>query len=84
MEAEGQRGPGASPQPPAGDPLKIVTASDIVTIVHENFRQDSTAEPGKSYEVFTFDTLPVKSGKLGKRWDDAVIKPAAPAGGLGQ
>jgi predicted SnoaL-like aldol condensation-catalyzing enzyme len=80
----GQRGPGAGPQPPAGNPMEIVTAEcDVVTIVHKNFRQDPTAEPGKFYEVFTFDTFRVKNGKLIEHWDSAVINPPAPAGAPG-
>ncbi len=80
----GQRGPAAGPagpQPPAGNPLEIVTAEcDLVTIVHKNYRQDPTAEPGKFYEVFTFDTFRLKNGKLVEHWDGAVINPPAPAG----
>lgn len=76
----GQRGLGAGPQPPAGNPLAIVTAEcDLVTIVHKNYCQDPTAEPGKFYEVFTFDTFRVKNGKLVEHWDGAVINPPAPA-----
>lgn len=82
----GPGGPGgaaAGPRPPAGNPFEIVTAEcDIVTIVHKNYRQDPTAEPGKFYEVFTFDTFRVKNGKLVEHWDGAVINPAGagPAG----
>ena len=66
--------------PPAGNPLEVVTAEcDIVTVIHKNFRQDSTAEPGKFYEAFTFDTFRVKDGKLVEHWDSAVINPPAPA-----
>ena len=55
----------AGPTPPPGNPFEVVTAEcDIVTVVHKNFRQDPTAEPGKFYEVFTFDTFRVKNGKL--------------------
>ena len=75
------RGPGDGPQPPAGNPLEVVTAEcDIVTAIHKNYRQDPTAEPGKFYEVFTFDTFRVKNGKLVEHWDGAVINPPAPAG----
>ena len=54
---------------------------DVVTIVHKNYRQDPTAEPGKFYEVFAFDTFRVKDGKLVEHWDGAVINPPAPAAG---
>jgi predicted SnoaL-like aldol condensation-catalyzing enzyme len=74
------RGQAKGPQPPAGNPFEIVTAEcDVVTVVHKNFRQDPTAEPGKFYEVFTFDTFRVKDGKLVEHWDGAVINPPAPA-----
>src|SRR5256885_16527506 len=64
------RGPAAGPAPPQGNPFEIVTAEcDIVTVVHKNYRQDPTAEAGKFYEVFTFDTFRVKNGKLGEHWD---------------
>ena len=74
------RGPGAGPQPPQGNPLEIVVAEcDLVTAIHKTYRQDPTAEPGKFYEVFTFDTFRVKNGKLVEHWDGAVINPPAPA-----
>ncbi len=77
----GGRGPAAGPTPPPGNPLEVVTAEcDIVTVIHKNFRQDPTAEPGKFYEVFTFDTFRIKDGKLVEHWDSAVINPPAPAG----
>lgn len=69
----------AGPQPPQGNPFEVVTAEcDIVTIVHKVYRQDPTAEPGKFYEAFTFDTFRVNNGKLVEHWDGAVIN--APAG----
>jgi predicted SnoaL-like aldol condensation-catalyzing enzyme len=75
----GGRGPAPSgPTPPRGNPLEVVTAEcDLVTIVHKNFRQDPTAEPGKFYEVFTFDTFRVTNGKLTEHWDGATINPPA-------
>ena len=77
----GGRGPATGPQPPAGNQLEVVTAEcDIVTTIHKNFRQDPTAEPGKFYEVFTFDSFRIKDGKLVEHWDGAVINPPAPAG----
>jgi len=77
----GGRGPATGPTPPPGNPLEVVTAEcDIVTVVHKNFRQDPTAEPGKFYEAFTFDTFRIKDGKLVEHWDSAVINPPAPAG----
>jgi predicted SnoaL-like aldol condensation-catalyzing enzyme len=80
----GGRGPATGPQPPQGNPFEVVTAEcDIVTTVHKNYRQDPTAEPGKFYEVFTFDTFRIKNGKLVEHWDGAVINPPAP-GGRGQ
>jgi predicted SnoaL-like aldol condensation-catalyzing enzyme len=75
------RGAAAGPQPPPGNPLEVVTAEcDIVTTIHKIYRQDPTAEPGKFYEVFTFDTFRVRNGKLVEHWDGAVINPPAPAG----
>jgi len=72
----GGRGPAAGPTPPQGNPYEVVTAEcDIVTVIHKNYRQDPTAEPGKFYEVFTFDTFRVKNGKLVEHWDGAVINP---------
>jgi predicted SnoaL-like aldol condensation-catalyzing enzyme len=69
-------GPGAGARPPHGNPMEIVTAEcDIVTIVHKLYRQDPTAEPGKFYEAFTFDTFRVKNGKLVEHWDDDTIRP---------
>ena len=77
----GGRGPAAGPQPPQGNPLEVVTAEcDIVTVIHRNYRQDPTAEPGKFYEVFTFDSFRVRNGKLVEHWDGAVINPPTPAG----
>jgi predicted SnoaL-like aldol condensation-catalyzing enzyme len=77
----GGRGPATGPTPPPGNPLEVVTAEcDIVTVVHKNFRQDPTAEPGKFYEAFTFDTFRIKDGKLVEHWDSALINPPAPAG----
>jgi predicted SnoaL-like aldol condensation-catalyzing enzyme len=90
--ARGQ-GPGAGrgavsgPQPPQGNPFEVVTAEcDIVTVIHKVYRQDPTAEPGKFYEAFTFDSFRVRNGKLVEHWDGAVINPPAgtPAGGRGQ
>jgi len=78
----GGRGPGAGPAPPQGNQLEVVTAEcDIVTVIHKNYRQDPTADPGKFYEAFTFDTFRVKDGKLVEHWDTALINPPAPAGG---
>jgi predicted SnoaL-like aldol condensation-catalyzing enzyme len=74
------RGPATGPTPPQGNQLEVVTAEcDIVTTIHKNYRQDPTAEPGKFYEVFTFDSFRVKNGKLVEHWDGAVINPPAPA-----
>jgi predicted SnoaL-like aldol condensation-catalyzing enzyme len=73
------RGPAAGPTPPQGNPFEVVTAEcDIVSVIHKNYRQDPTAEPGKFYEVFTFDTFRVRNGKLVEHWDGAVINPPAP------
>jgi predicted SnoaL-like aldol condensation-catalyzing enzyme len=55
----------------------------MVTIVRRANRQDPTAEPGKFYEVFTFDTFRLKDGKLVEHWDGAVINPPVPAGAPG-
>jgi predicted SnoaL-like aldol condensation-catalyzing enzyme len=82
----GGRGPGAGrgngPQPPQGNQLEIVTAEcDIVTVVHKQYRQDPTMDPGNFYEAFTFDTLRVKDGKVVEHWDGALINPNPPAGG---
>jgi len=76
-QGRGGRGPAAGgPTPPQGNPYEVVTAEcDIVTVVHKNYRQDPTAEAGKFYEVFTFDTFRVKNGKLAEHWDGAVINP---------
>jgi len=72
------RGPAAGPTPPPGNPYEVVTAEcDIVSVIHKNYRQDPTAEPGKFYEVFTFDTFRIKNGKLVEHWDGAVINPPA-------
>ena len=84
-QAAGRGGAGggaaAGPPPPPGNPLEVVTAEcDIVTTIHKIYRQDPTAEPGKFYEVFTFDTFRVRNGKLVEHWDGAVINPPAPAG----
>jgi len=77
----GGRGPAAGPPPPQGNPLEVVTAEcDIVTVIHKAYRQDPTADPGKFYEVFTFDTFRVKDGKLVEHWDGAVINPQGPQG----
>jgi len=73
------RGPAAGPTPPAGNPFEVVTAEcDIVSVIHKNYRQDPTAEPGKFYEVFTFDTFRIRNGKLVEHWDGAAINPPAP------
>ena len=75
------RGQADAPQPPAGNPLEVVTAEcDVVTVIHKNFRQDPAAAPGTWYEVFTFDVFRVRNGKLVEHWDGAVINPPAPAG----
>jgi predicted SnoaL-like aldol condensation-catalyzing enzyme len=72
------RGPAVGPTPPQGNPFEVVTAEcDIVSVIHKNYRQDPTAEPGKFYEVFTFDTFRVRNGKLVEHWDGAVINPPA-------
>jgi predicted SnoaL-like aldol condensation-catalyzing enzyme len=70
------RGPAAGAPPPQGNPLEIVAAEcDIVTTIHKMYRQDPTAEPGKFYEMFTFDTFRVRNGKLVEHWDDSSINP---------
>jgi len=69
------------PQPPPGNRMEIVLAQcDIVTVIHKIYRQDPTAEAGKFYEAFTFDTYRVKNGKVVEHWDDAVINPPAARG----
>lgn len=79
---EKKGGPATGPALPPGNPFEVVTAEcDIVTIIHKNNRQDPTGEPGKFYEVFTFDTFRVRNGKLVEHWDGAVINPP---GGRGQ
>ena len=81
------RGGASGPPPPQGNPFEVVTAEcDIVSVIHKVYRQDPTAEPGKFYEAFTFDSFRVRNGKLVEHWDGAVINPpaAAPAGGRGQ
>jgi predicted SnoaL-like aldol condensation-catalyzing enzyme len=81
------RGAGSGPPPPQGNPFEVVTAEcDIVTVIHKVYRQDPTAEPGKFYEAFTFDSFRVRNGKLVEHWDGAVINPpaTAPASGRGQ
>jgi predicted SnoaL-like aldol condensation-catalyzing enzyme len=86
-QGAGGRGAAAGPTLPEGNPFEVVTAEcDIVTVVHKVFRQDPTAEAGKFYEAFTFDTFRVRNGKLVEHWDGAVINPPAtpPAGGRGQ
>jgi predicted SnoaL-like aldol condensation-catalyzing enzyme len=83
----GRRGgpPAAGPTPPPGNPFEVVTAEcDIVSVIHKNYRQDPTAEPGKFYEVFTFDTFRVRNGKLVEHWDGAVINPPAAPGAAGR
>jgi len=83
--AAGARGAATGPQPPQGNQFEVVTAEcDIVTTIHKNYRQDPTAEPGKFYEVFTFDSFRVKNGKLVEHWDGAVINPPAAPTGRGQ
>ena len=57
---------------------------DIVSVIHKNYRQDPTAEPGKFYEVFTFDTFRVRNGKLVEHWDGAVINPPGGPGAPGR
>jgi predicted SnoaL-like aldol condensation-catalyzing enzyme len=43
----------------------VVTADcDIVTVIHRANRQDRATEPGKFYEVFTFDAFRGRNGKL--------------------
>ena len=80
--AGGGRGAAAGPQPPAGNPLEIVMAEcDLVTVIHKNYRQDPTAEPGNFFEAYTFDTFRVRNGKLVEHWDSAVINPPAAAPG---
>ena len=77
--------PGAV-QPPRGNQFEIVMAEcDFVTVIHKTYRQDPTAEPGKFYEAFSFDTFRVgANGKFVEHWDGAAINPpaapAAPAG----
>jgi predicted SnoaL-like aldol condensation-catalyzing enzyme len=81
------RGAASGPPPPQGNPFEVVTAEcDIVTVIHKVYRQDPTADPGKFYEAFTFDSFRVRNGKLVEHWDGAVINPPAtpPAGGRGQ
>jgi predicted SnoaL-like aldol condensation-catalyzing enzyme len=81
------RGAASGPPPPQGNPFEVVTAEcDIVTVIHKVYRQDPTADPGKFYEAFTFDSFRVRNGKLVEHWDGAVINPpaAAPGGGRGQ
>jgi len=81
----GGPGPAAGPTPPQGNPFEVVTAEcDIVSVIHKNYRQDPTAESGKFYEVFTFDTFRVRNGKLVEHWDGAVINPPAGPGGPGR
>jgi predicted SnoaL-like aldol condensation-catalyzing enzyme len=79
----GGRGPGAGgPPPPRGNPLEVVTAEcDIVTVIHKNYRQDPTADPGTFYEAYAFDTFRVKDGKLTEHWDGAMINPPGAPGG---
>lgn len=73
------RGADDGQRPPQGNMLEIVTAEcDLVTVIHKTYRRDPTAEPGKFYEVFTFDTFRVKNGKLVEHWDNAVIPAPVP------
>ena len=86
-DREGARG---SPAPFRQEDIERLAAGempgDIVTVIHKVYRQDPTAETGKFYEAFTFDSFRVRNGKLVEHWDGAVINPPAgtPAGGRGQ
>ena len=48
-----------------------------MSVIHKNSRQHPTPEPGKFYEVFTFDTFRIRNGKLVEHCDGAVINPPA-------
>lgn len=68
------------PNRPDGNRAEIVLVQcDIVTVVHQIYRQDPTAEPGKFYEAFTFDAYRVKNGKVVEHWDNQLINAPAPA-----
>ena len=78
------RGNATGPVPPQGNPYEIVMAEcDFVTVIHKNYRQDPTAQPGTWFEAFTFDTFRIRNGKLVEHWDSAVINPPAPPAGRG-
>lgn len=77
------RGQAGGPQPPPGNGLEVVTAEcDIVTVIHMNYRQDPTEEPGTFFQAYTFDSFRVRDGKLVEHWDSAVIN--APGAGRGR
>jgi predicted SnoaL-like aldol condensation-catalyzing enzyme len=56
----------------------VTAECDIVSVIHKAYRQDPTAEPGKFYEVFTFDSFRTRNGRLVEHWDGAVINPSSP------
>lgn len=62
--------PAAGPAPPPRKPDLLLADCDYVSIVWRQVAPDPDA-PGKTYEVFTFDTFRLEDGLIAEHWDSA-------------
>jgi hypothetical protein len=63
---------------PARTPELVTAENDLVTWIFKRSVSDPET-PGRTYDVYSFDTYRIRDGKIAEHWDSATLNPPAPA-----